>query len=67
MTQAYLLFLAHRARKLSWKETAQSFHTSWERVFQAVSHVVQWGLAHRSLGPITAIGVDEIAYGIGHA
>lgn len=38
---AYLLFLAHWARKLSWKETAQSFHTSWEKVFHAVEDVVQ--------------------------
>ena len=66
LTKAYMLYLAHWARKLSWKETAQSFHTSWEKVHQAVSYVVQWGLAHRQLGPIRAIGVDEIAYGKGH-
>ena len=66
LTHAYLLFLAHWARKLSWKDTALSFHTSWEKVFQAVSYAVQWGLAHRTLGPIRAIGVDEIAYGRGH-
>ena len=66
LTKAYMLYLAHWARKLSWKETARSFHTSWEKVHQAVSYVVQWGLAHRQLGPIRAIGVDEIAYGKGH-
>ena len=32
LTRAYLLFLAHWARKLSWQETARSFHTSWEKV-----------------------------------
>ena len=66
LTKAYMLYLAHWARKLSWKETAQSFHTSWEKVQQAVAYVVQWGLAHRQLGPLRAIGVDEIAYGKGH-
>ena len=66
LTTAYLLFLAHWARKLSWKETALSFRTSWEKVFQAVETVVQWGLANRTLGPIVAIGVDEVAYGKGH-
>ena len=66
LTTAYLLFLAHWARKLSWKETALSFQTSWEKVFQAVETVVQWGLANRTLGPIAAIGVDEVAYGKGH-
>ena len=66
LTKAYMLFLAHWARKLSWKETAQSFHTSWDKVCHAVEYVVQWGLEHRTLGPIRAIGVDEIAYAKGH-
>ena len=66
LTTAYLLFLAHWARKLSWKETALSFKSSWEKVFQSVETVVRWGLANRSLGTITAIGVDEVAYGKGH-
>lgn len=66
LTTAYLLFLAHWARKLSWKETALSFRTSWEKVFQSVETVVQWGLANRTLGPIVALGVDEVQYGKGH-
>jgi transposase len=66
LTKAYMIYLAQWARKLSWKETAQSFHTSWEKVHQAVAYVVEWGLLHRQLGPIQAIGVDEIAYGKGH-
>jgi transposase len=66
LSRAYMLYLAHWARKLSWKETARSFHTSWEKVYQAVEYVVQWGLAHRQLEPIRAIGVDELQYGRGH-
>jgi transposase len=66
LTRAYMLYLAHWARKLSWQEVAQSFHTSWEKVCQAVEYVVQWGLEHRQLSPIRAIGVDEIQYGRGH-
>lgn len=66
LCKAYMWYLAHWARKLSWKETAQSFHTSWEKVVQAVEYVVQWGLEHRQLGPLRAIGVDEIQYGRGH-
>ena len=66
LTRAYMLYLAHWARKLSWQETARSFHTSWEKVCQAVEYVVQWGLEHRQLGAIRAIGVDEIQYGRGH-
>jgi transposase len=66
LTKAYMLFLAHWARKLSWQETAASFRSSWDKVRQGVEYVVDWGLAHRSLGPIVAIGVDEIQYGKGH-
>lgn len=66
LAQAYLLFLAHWARKLSWTDTARSFHTSWDTVCHAVEYVVEWGLAHRTVTPLRAIGVDEIQYGRGH-
>jgi len=66
LCKVYMLYLSHWARKLSWKETALSFHTSWEKVVQSVEYVVQWGLEHRELGTIRAIGVDEIQYGKGH-
>ena len=66
LCKAYMLFLADWARKLSWKQTAQSFHTTWEKVFDAVQYVVQWGLRARSLESVHAIGVDEIQYGRGH-
>jgi transposase len=66
VTKAYMLFLARWARRLSWKETAQAFRTSWDKVFDAVEHVVTWGLEHRTLGQIDAIGVDEIQYAKGH-
>src|SRR6202049_5158149 len=66
LTNAYMLFLARWARRLSWKETAEAFHTSWEKVFDAVEHVVTFGLGHRTLGQIDAIGVDEIQYAKGH-
>jgi transposase len=66
LTKAYMLFLARWARRLSWKETALAFRTSWEKVFDAVEHVVAYGLAHRTLGQIDAIGVDEIQYAKGH-
>ena len=65
-TKAHMLFLAHWARKLSWQETAETFHTSWDRVCDAVEYVVHWGLEHRTLAPIRAIGVDEIQYAKGH-
>jgi transposase len=66
LTKVYMQFLAHWARKLSWKETASSFRTSWEQVCHAVEYVVSWGLEHRTLAQIRAIGVDEIQYAKGH-
>lgn len=66
LTKAYMLFLARWARKLSWKETAEAFRTSWEKVCDAVEYLVTWGLEHRTLAPIRAIGVDEMQYAKGH-
>ena len=66
LTRAYMLFLARWARRLSWKETAEAFRTSWDKVFDAVEHVVTFGLEHRVFGQIDAIGVDEIQYAKGH-
>ena len=36
LTKAYMLYLAHWACKLSWKETALSFGTTWDQVCYAV-------------------------------
>lgn len=66
LTKAYMLYLAHWARKLSWKETAISLGTTWDQVCHAVEYVVRWGLEHRELGSIRAIGVDEIHIGKTH-
>lgn len=66
LTHVYRLFLANWAKKLSWKEVAITFKTSWESVYRAVTHVVEYGLQHRDLSQIEAIGVDEIQFGKGH-
>jgi len=66
LTKPFQLFLAKWARKLSWKETAESFGTTWDNVFRSVKVVVAYGMKHRRLEGITAIGVDEIQYGKGH-
>jgi transposase len=66
VTKPFQLFLAKWARKLSWKETAESFGTTWDNVFRSVKAVVAYGMKQRRLEGITAIGVDEIQYGKGH-
>ncbi len=66
LTTTYRWFLAGWARRISWKEVSRAFHTKWQNVFRSVKHAVSWGLAHRSLEGIEAIGVDEIQYKRGH-
>lgn len=66
LCDAYMLYLADWARKLSWKEVALRFRTSWEKVFHSVEYVVNWGLEHRDMRGITAIGVDEVQWHKGH-
>ena len=66
LTTAYAVFLARWARRLSWREVAGIFRTSWESVFRAVAWVVEYGLAHRDLSGISAIGVDEVQFQKGH-
>jgi transposase len=62
----YRLFLARWARRLSWSEVATIFGTNWGVVYRAVRWVVDYGLAHRCLNGVQAIGVDEIAVWAGH-
>ncbi len=65
-TFAYQVYLARWAKRLSWKEVAHIFETSWDTVFRAVQFVVDYGLAHRILEGVTEVGVDEIAVFKGH-
>jgi transposase len=65
VTLAMMCFLSRWARRLSWRETAQAFGTSWECVYRSVQWFVEWGLAHRILEGIRAIGIDEIHWGKG--
>jgi transposase len=60
LTHAYAWFLATWAKRLSWLETARAFRTSWETVYRSVEKAVEWGLSHRDLSGITALGFDEV-------
>jgi transposase len=65
-TTSFQWFLARWAKRLSWRETAAAFGTSWDTVFRAVKMAVCWGIRHRDLNGIEAIGIDEVAYRKGH-
>ena len=47
LTITFQWFLADWARRLSWKEVASVFHTTWEHVRDSVRHAVQWGVVRR--------------------
>jgi len=66
ITKTYAWFLARWAKRLSWREVADAFQVSWETVFRAVELAVAWGLKHRDLKGIRAIGVDEVLWHRGH-
>ncbi len=66
LSRTYAWFLAGWAKRLSWKEVAEVFHTSGDNVFRSVQMAVEWGLAHRELEKVEAIGIDEIAWKKGH-
>lgn len=65
-TRAFSWFLATWAKRLSWKQTAQAFHASWDTVARSVRRAVDWGLAHRLVLGVQALGIDEIAWKKGH-
>jgi len=65
LCNGFRLLLARWARKLSWEETAESFHVAWADVYASVQWVVEYGLAHRTLENIQALGVDEICVRVG--
>ncbi len=66
LTTSFRWFLARWAKRLCWQEVADAFWVSWEDVFRSVKHAVSWGLAHRDMSGIEAIGVDEIQWHRGH-
>jgi transposase len=66
LTDAYAWFLARWARRLSWKEVAEVFASSWDSVFRSVEMAVDWGRAHADYAGVQAIGIDEIAWQRGH-
>jgi hypothetical protein len=49
LVQNVMLFLACCARRLSWKETAQAFRTSWDNVFDASNMSSSGGKLHNHI------------------
>jgi transposase len=60
LCDALRIFLAQWARLLSWQEVAMRFQVRWNDVYGSVKWVVRYGLRHRDLSGIGALGVDEV-------
>lgn len=65
VTRSLAMFLADWAKLLSWQDVARRFGVNWHQVFESVRYVVVWGLAHRDLSGVTALGIDEVHFGKG--
>jgi len=66
LTHHYANFLANWAKEIAWSRVADRFNTSWQTVYRAVETVVTYGLAHRKVDNVTALGIDEVQYKKGH-
>ena len=62
LCDSYAWFPASWAKRLSWKEVASVFRTSWDKVYRSVEMAAEWGRAQQDLGRIEAIGIDEIQW-----
>ena len=60
LCNALRTYLAQWARLLSWQDVARRFQVSWHDVYGAVKWVVRFGLRHRRLEDLRALGVDEV-------
>ena len=65
LCDALRVYLAQWARLLSWRDVAERFHVSWADVYGSVKWMVRYGLRHRDLNGIAALGVDEVCVGRG--
>ena len=66
-TVTYQWFLSQWAKRLSWQEVARVYHTSWNRVYEAVTTAVIWGRLNTPWSDVRILGVDEIAWKKGHS
>jgi hypothetical protein len=66
VTKMLALQLSDWAKRLSWQEVYACFHVNWRQVYESVKYVVGWGLEHRDIDGVEAIGIDESQFGKGH-
>jgi transposase len=66
MTKGLVWTLSGMGKLLPWQTVAEMFKVNWGTVRAAVKQAVEYGLAHRKIGRVIYIGVDEVSSRKGH-
>lgn len=66
LTTPLVILLAEWSKDLALEKVAEKFGVSWATVASAVQQAVEYGLAHRELGELRELGVDELSRRRGH-
>ena len=66
LSEGLIWLLSAWCKLLAWEQVARLFGVHWNTVATAVRQAVSYGLAHRDVGSILYIGVDELSRQKGH-
>lgn len=66
LSKGLIWLLASWCKLLPWKQVAELFGVHWNTVAAAVRQAVAYGLAHRDMGTVLHIGIDEVSRRKGH-
>lgn len=66
LSRGLIWLLTQWTKLLAWNVVARLFGVHWNTVATAVHQAVSYGLAHRELGSVLYIGIDEISRRKGH-
>jgi transposase len=66
LSEGLIWLLSAWCKLLAWEQVARLFGVHWNTVATAVRQAVSYGLAHRDVGNILYIGVDELSRQKGH-
>lgn len=66
LSKGLIWMIAEFSKLLPWKTVGELFKVHWNTVASAVREAVKYGLAHREIGEVLYIGVDEISRRKGH-
>jgi len=66
LTVGLIWMLSDWCKLLPWQQVAKLFGVHWSTVAAAVRQAVAYGLAHRQMGRVLYVGIDELSQRKGH-